>query len=362
MFRLLVVALLCLAAMSCEVEVGPMGPQGPPGEQGAQGEPGAPGKPGKPGVSGSDGEQGPPGEPGKDGEQGPKGEDGARGPAGRDGQDGRDGEDGEDGRPGERGPRGFTGIKGDTGAVGPAGRTGRTGSTGPVGPRGPRGFTGPQGPAGSSVSTEDIELMVARELLNYDLDGGTDFEDWLWKRRDAVVRMFDRQGFGGSGVRISETEILTAQHVVGTKAYMNAAVKQVGLVFATVRGYDRLRDIALLTFQEGGDGEIVEMSEFDPWLGSELAVVGYVQSISETTPVATFGRLGVLWNVIPGEISVGQMDAAATHGMSGGAVFNKTGELIGIVQSGGNFGGDFRFLTTSEIQEVLADLRRGVKR
>ena len=380
MLRFLPIALLWLAIMACEVEPGPQGPpgeQGPAGSQGETGPPaetgeaGPPGEQGLKGEDGKDGEQGPKGEDGKDGEQGPKGEDGKdgeQGPKGEDGKDGEQGPKGEDGSPGPEGPAGLDGKDGrdgQDGEQGEAGPQGQTGQRGLTGERGPRGFTGPPG---TSVSRADVQRIVTDEVLRgvellADLEDETDFSDWLWRERDAVVRLFDRSGFGGSGIRISDSEILTAQHVMGTKSYMNAAVKGVGLVFTSVKGYDTGRDIALLTFTEDSSGgETAEMSEFNPRLGSELAVVGYVRNISETTPIATFGRLGVHWNIVPGDYDVGQMDAAATWGMSGGAVFNKKGELIGLMQSGGDFGGDYRFLMISEIQEVLADLRRGVKR
>ena len=57
------------------------------------------------------------------------------------------------------------------------------------------------------------------------------------------------------------------------------------------------------------------------------------------------------------------MDAAGTYGMSGGAVFNKWGDLIGFLQGGEEiFGGNVRFLLASEVNEVLGSLRRGVKK
>ena len=200
-----------------------------------------------------------------------------------------------------------------------------------------------------------VEYYEALESI-----AGPDFEDWLWRKRDAVVAVFT-QGFSGSGVRISDTEILTAQHVTGTRPSVKVSVKGVGLVFGTVKGYDKARDIALITF-EGGGGETAELTTIHPRIGSEVAALGYVRSISETTPVITFGRIGVIWDIVPGNYVKGQMDAATTYGMSGGPVFNLNGTLVGIIQSGGEFEGSNLFLLSAEIQEVIADLRAGIKR
>ena len=186
--------------------------------------------------------------------------------------------------------------------------------------------------------------------------------------------MFDWGDFICSGVRISESEIMTAEHCIRDTGRLSLAIEGVGLKHGNVQGYDRDRDIALVTFDASPTGEIAPI---DPspvtqdidgqyrlrWgLGYEIAVIGFVERVSETTPLITFGRIGVIWNILPGEYAMGQMDAEGTGGMSGGGVFNKWGDLIGFLQAGEElFGGNTRFLLVSEIGEVLEDLRRGVK-
>ena len=144
-------------------------------------------------------------------------------------------------------------------------------------------------------------------------------------------------------------------------------------MFATVVGYDADRDVALLTFQNSFNGTIAEIPSsnivFTPVarsidaLGSDVTVIAYVSDISETTPISTFGRIGVIWSIVPGDIRQLQIDAAATPGMSGGGVFNSYGELVGILLSRStSFDGNVRALSSSEIREVIADLRSGVKR
>ena len=289
------------------------------------------------------------------------------GPAGSAGPQGEQGPQGDVGELGLLGPEGLQGERGEVGAQGLSGERGAQGERGVQGSQGPRGYAGP---AGASANVDRLRTVL-RELESrvefVEAIGSlapTEFEDWLSKKRDAVVAIFDQRGFWGSGVRISQNEILTAYHVVSTRSSVNVSVKGVGLVLGVVRGYDAGRDVALLTF-DGSGGEIVAFPDDEgrwPSIGTEVAVVGFVTKISETTPIATFGRIGVIWNLVPGNYSTGQMDAAATYGMSGGPVFDVVGDLLGIVQSGGDFEGNYRFVMIQEIREVIADLRAGVKR
>ena len=46
-----------------------------------------------------------------------------------------------------------------------------------------------------------------------------------------------------------------------------------------------------------------------------IALIGFVPDISTPTPVVTFGRIGAIWSIQPGNYEVGQVDAAATSGM-----------------------------------------------
>jgi serine protease Do len=191
--------------------------------------------------------------------------------------------------------------------------------------------------------------------------------------RDAIV--FIDAGFSrGSGIRISSNEILTAQHVVGSRSSVNVSVKGEGLVFATIVGYDSERDVALLTFDNRNTEPVARLPGY-VWaakeggglrpvegLGDEAAVVAYAPSISETTPIITFGRIGVIWSIVPGDIRKGQIDAPVTSGMSGGGVFNRYGELVGMLLSTSpTFEGNARYLSFQEITEVIGDLRSGEK-
>ena len=340
---ILALILACTGATGAPGEVGPRGPTGPAGE---------------PGRAPTDVQllslinqvitdrleelNGPPGERGEEGPQG------IQGPAG---------DKGETGAVGPLGPQGIQGPIGDQGETGDVGPAGSEGDVGPAGLAGVRGFTGPQGLQGEPGPPGDTAPNAT---------------DYLPDIRDAIVFVQTLLG-NGSGVRISQNEILTAQHVVGTATGVTVSIRGEGLLFATVTGYDQQRDVALLTIDTSSEGISIPLTtepsiqtgselRLTQPLGGEVSVVGYVSRISETTPVATFGRIGVLWRIVPGDITMGQIDAAATGGMSGGGVFNNFGELIGILIGGDPlFDGNNRYLSSTEIAEVLDDLRAGLK-
>ncbi len=258
---------------------------------------------------------------------------------------------GQVGEPGPEGPQGETGLPGIQGEAGPtaergpAGDPGTEGDPGPKGDPGSRGFPGFVGPRGP-------EGLPGEPL--------PDFSDFVGDMRRAVV-FVDLAFSQGSGVRISATEILTAEHVITGASRVDVSVGGRSLQGATVTGYDTARDLALLTLDSPTEGLTVGLpvsnQVFDDLsqrlvenIGYEVALIGFVPEISNSTPVVTFGRIGSLWNIRPGDFAIGQVDAAATNGMSGGGVFNKFGEFLGILVTSSSFDGNVRYVRFEEIK------------
>ena len=259
---------------------------------------------------------------------------------------------GADGEPGLQGEPGAQGIPGEQGIQGPAGAAGSRGFPGFVGPRGPEGLPGKPPP---------------------------DFSDFIGDMRSAVtfINIVFSQGSGvfsqGSGVHISPKEVITAEHVIAGASRADVSVNGQAYQRATVTGYDTDRDLALLTLDDPVSGLTVELPVSNQVfadlsqrsvadIGYEVALIGFVPEISTTTPLVTFGRIGALWDIRSGDYSLGQVDAAATNGMSGGAVFNKFGEFLGVLVTGSNFNGNVRYVRFEEIKEVIEELRAGSKK
>ena len=66
-------------------------------------------------------------------------------------------------------------------------------------------------------------------------------------------------------------------------------------------------------------------------MGNVGSLVGYIPALSETSPVATFGRISIVGNVVPGDYLTGHTYAPVGEMMRGGAVFNRWGDLVGII-------------------------------
>tara|TARA_B100001245_G_scaffold219764_1_gene189811 strand:+ start:236 stop:856 length:621 start_codon:yes stop_codon:yes gene_type:complete len=199
-----------------------------------------------------------------------------------------------------------------------------------------------------------------------------DFSDFIGDMRSAVT--FINIVFSqGSGVHISPKEVITAEHVIAGASRADVSVNGQAYQRATVTGYDTDRDLALLTLDDPVSGLTVELPVSNQVfadlsqrsvadIGYEVALIGFVPEISTTTPLVTFGRIGALWDIRPGDYSLGQVDAAATNGMSGGAVFNKFGEFLGVLVTKSSFNGNVRYVRFEEIKEVIEELRAGSKK
>jgi len=355
-----------------------VGCQGPPGPAGAAGLQGPQGEQGEQGVSGSQGETGAVGPQGSQGEQGItglQGEGGAVGPQGEVGPVGSEGKQGQVGEKGATGPEGETGPLGLKGEIGPIGPQGDQGSAGEPGPSGTQGEAGPAGDAGLAGLPGETGPAGPRGEQGFPGDAGVDFSNLFLddekNSKDHVV-FINAGSSTGSGVLISSGEILTAEHVIRGQSQVLATVPGRGLVNATVIGWDVSRDLAVLNFSPNGSEYIATMSTGPEWtgekwttsgeIGSPVAAIGYVKTISSTVPMTSFGHVSTWWSVMPGEISTIGFDSAVTFGMSGGGLFDIDGKLVGIViQKSTLIQSDNRAVRYNEIEEALPELRAGAQ-
>ncbi len=143
------------------------------------------------------------------------------------------------------------------------------------------------------------------------------------------------------------------------------------MAVGTLKGFDEERGIALVRFESSGGGVTVPLSpsltgiDLDGnsykklALGDEISLVGYIPDLSETNSVSTFGRVSLVGNVVPGDYLLGHTYAPVGERMRGGAVFNRWGDLIGIILND-SYSGSVVFLTVAEIGEIIGELRAGL--
>ncbi len=165
----------------------------------------------------------------------------------------------------------------------------------------------------------------------------------------------------GSGVLISENQILTAAHVVQTADEVDVVFPTGERFPARVAASQPSADLALLEIQgvpedvkpaKLGDSDKVEVGDQIFIVGAPLGVshtltVGHVSA--RRTPNLMFGPFAQAEYI--------QTDAAINQGNSGGPMFNLKGEVIGIVsyivsQSGGSQGLGFA-VSSNSAQELL---------
>ena len=179
------------------------------------------------------------------------------------------------------------------------------------------------------------------------------------------INEVDRSGLG-SGVLIDDDgHVLTAAHVVQTADSIEAHFADGTMVTATVIGSDPEMDVALLVLDPAptniapaklGDSEDVRV-------GDQIYVIGAPYGLSHSFSVGHIsGRHNNRTNSRSSvRAEVFQTDAAINQGNSGGPMFNRKGEVIGIVshirtQSGGSEGLGFA-VTINDVIEALFNRR-----
>lgn len=165
----------------------------------------------------------------------------------------------------------------------------------------------------------------------------------------------------GSGVLVStDGKVVTAAHVVQTADTVIVEFSGHGAVAAEVVASEPAADVALLQLKYVPDGvKPVKLGDSDKAkIGQQVFVVGAPLGITHTL---TVGHLSARHK--PNATASGmflaeffQTDAAINRGNSGGPMFNRDGEVIGIVsyilsQSGGSDG--LGFAATSNITRRL---------
>jgi S1-C subfamily serine protease len=250
-----------------------------------------------------------------------------------------------------QGPAGAPGHDGATGAQGMMGLPGTAGSAGPAGSQGsagPTGAAGPQGPAGKDGASVTEALQAVLDRVVPRRAGILDV--WCYQPCPAGADPSSCDSKGeiwsrGTGTRLTSGDVLTAHHVVDSATEClftgedNAVtVGRTGTWSQPVAGRDLVlaREIdwttggaALPVFEvvkawKSSLGSLVMVASYPGYLSKDLQMTfGYVTDVDVTAsqPADAHTYWSGAW----------ACDAAATHGSSGGPVFNAKGDLVGIL-------------------------------
>ena len=282
---LMVMAMLMVIALGCAGPVGPAGPQGEQGESGLQGEAG---------TAGPRGGQG---------ERGLQGEAGIAGPQGGQGERGLQGEPGMAGLQGEQGERG---PQGELGPAGPAGTPGQDGERGPSGPPG----------GGGAIDVVALVHEARASVVQVDVDAGQGTGFYI-----------DRQG-----------SVLTAAHVIPEgRGETNIVVSdwakrewayKVDSFVAAANGWK------LVPIAPRSNTDALGFADATA-RGLPVAILGYPTGTLDGALIVTVGHLAATAIFTTTGESYHVIDALVEKGSSGSPVLNPSGDVIGLVQSGG---------------------------
>jgi formylglycine-generating enzyme required for sulfatase activity len=132
----------------------------------------------------------------------------------------------------------------------------------------------------------------------------------------------------GTGVVVhADGYVLTAQHVVGNARRISIVAAGELRVPAIVVSQDTELDLALLKMETGGLVEAPLGYAGEVSLDQEVVALGFPFGLKEVS--VTRGRIAAVRT--KGVRRVFQVDAAINPGNSGGALFNLSGEVIGII-------------------------------
>ena len=142
-----------------------------------------------------------------------------------------------------------------------------------------------------------------------------------------------RGSTSGSGIVVSEGQVLTNHHVVqecdaheiidGSNAVHNA----------TLRASDTQRDLALLTVDKRFTSVARVRSDAAPKLGEAITVVGYpLVNVLGSNPTVGFGHVSSTTGIRNNPAQM-QISVPIQRGNSGGPVFDQAGNVIGVVVS-----------------------------
>lgn len=163
----------------------------------------------------------------------------------------------------------------------------------------------------------------------------------------------------GTGVIISaEGLVLTAAHVVGGADKIEVMLKDERKRTARVIASVSTADLALIQIEDAPESlpfiPLGDSNKID--IGEQVFVIGTPYGLDHTLTVGYLSGRRIMKDTPFGDIEFLQTDAAINQGNSGGPLFNRKGELIGIVshiktQSGGSEG--LGFAASSNIARAL---------
>jgi len=142
-----------------------------------------------------------------------------------------------------------------------------------------------------------------------------------------------RGSTSGSGIVVSEGQVLTNHHVVRECDAHEIIDGGNAVHAATLRASDTQRDLALLSVDKRFTSVARFRSDAAPRLGEAITVVGYpLVNVLGSNPTVGFGHVSSTTGIRNNPAQM-QISVPIQRGNSGGPVFDQAGNVIGVVVS-----------------------------
>ncbi|MEM9147951.1 MAG: Do family serine endopeptidase [Pseudomonadota bacterium] len=234
-------------------------------------------------------------------------------------------------------------------------------------------------PTSASASAESLPDLVERispavvtvlarsggQRDPFDFDGASPFGDFFHqfghRERGGDRRSTPRQGLGSGFVLDPGGYVVTNHHVIEGADAVTIRMPGVGDLAAEIIGADPATDLALLRVESESALPFVTLGDSDAVrVGEDVVAVGHPFGLGGTV---TRGIVSATQRDIQAGPYVDfiQTDAAINRGNSGGPLFNRQGEVIGVNSAiyspnGGSVGVGFA-VASNIVAEVVEDLR-----
>ena len=197
------------------------------------------------------------------------------------------------------------------------------------------------------------EIIMATEILNLSNELATTVE----RAATRVVAVHARRGIGSSGIAWKNNLILTSAEGIRTEEGIKILLPDGRWIAARLRGRDSGTDLAVLEV-EAGDLPQLEFADDTALKPGQLALA--VGRTANTGPIASFGIVSGVsteWKTWRGgKIDpFVRLDISAYPTLSGGAVLDAGGKVLGLVSTGLSRSSVFA-ITRSTIDRIAGKL------
>jgi S1-C subfamily serine protease len=205
----------------------------------------------------------------------------------------------------------------------------------------------------SAPSAEPTDWVPSISASPGDMSGALSPDGFSAAQRMAVRVRNIGCGFlaTGSGFALDAHTLVTNRHVVENAKTIEVSTYDGRVVQATAASTTTIADIAIVTTKESLGKTYADRASADPVEGDVITVVGYPNGGELTTTSGVV--LGLTSD--PLEVAAGQVLASTAKielGSSGSAVFNASGQVVGVIYAKNDFQQSF-IVPISTVNDLL---------